>query len=170
MQRSTPSKSDQKEGFVDHADPTKSRSWRKGWKIRVPLPLRCGDKLRLFRGTTTNAAMKKRRREKGNEGKATRKGEKRNKKASEWSKKKKEWNGNAGRKGEGRGNWRGFDVTLINPRCLSFWWNGKFRFRDNSDIKIHRNDWSSQCTAANWSILTLSVKNVQLCKTCWNFY
>lgn len=45
---------------------------------------------------------------------------------------------NEGKEGEGRGNWRGFDVTLINPRCLSFRWNDKSRFLDNSDIKIHQ--------------------------------
>ena len=43
-----PSKSDQKEEFVDHVDPLESRTSARGWKIRVPLPPRCDDKLRDF--------------------------------------------------------------------------------------------------------------------------
>lgn len=51
-------------------------------------------------------------------------------------KKRYSWKTRAKREEE-RGNWRGFDVTLINPRCLSFRWSDKSRSLDNSDIKIH---------------------------------
>lgn len=138
-----PSKSDQKEEFVDHVDPLESRTSARGWKIRVPLPPRCDDKLRDFHrkggGGQFRRSKQQRTHEerKKKEGENDRRGRERERERNGSREKKRySWKTRAKREEE-RGNWRGFDVTLINPRCLSFRWSDKSRSLDNSDIKIH---------------------------------